>query len=125
MIKRLGSATDIPAQQRTAFNDGGKVDPIKPATNHLTTNQYEQQQLQPDDSKKKDKVEKVVNGLNHFLEPAQTSMRFKLHEKLNQYYVVIMDDNTNEVIKEIPAKKLLDMYAAMTEHLGLLFDKKI
>jgi flagellar protein FlaG len=125
MIERLGVTTAIPAQQRTTFNDGVNADPIKPVEKIQTNNHSEQQLLPQDDSKKKEKVEEVVKGLNNFLEPAHTSMRFKLHEKLNEYYAVIMDDKTNEVIKEIPAKKLLDMYAAMAEHLGLLVDKKI
>jgi flagellar protein FlaG len=29
------------------------------------------------------------------------------------------------VVKEIPSKKVLDMYAAMTEFVGLMVDKKI
>jgi flagellar protein FlaG len=70
-------------------------------------------------------LEEVVDGLNHFLEPTHTSVRFKLHEKLNEYYVVIINDNTDEVVKDIPAKKLLDTYATMAEHLGLFVDRKI
>ena len=44
---------------------------------------------------------------------------------LKEYYVTIVDDRTQEIVKEIPAKKMLDMHAAMTEFVGLLVDKKV
>jgi flagellar protein FlaG len=70
-------------------------------------------------------TEELVENLNKFLKPVQTSIQFELHEKLNEYYVKIVDRDTKEVIKEIPPKKLLDIYAAMVEQLGLIVDKKI
>lgn len=86
------------------------------------TNKQEQKE-----SKSLSKVElnEIVNGMNQFLQPSHTSLKFELHEKLQEYYVKIVDDKTNEVIREIPSEKLLDMYAAMTEFLGLVVDKKI
>jgi flagellar protein FlaG len=74
---------------------------------------------------KKEKIEEIVKGINEFLQPSQTSLRFKLHDELKEYYVQIIDERTNEVIREIPPKKLLDMYAAMMEFVGLIVDKKI
>lgn len=124
MIERL-NGTDTPVQQRSAVSEGVKVTPIKAEERPVTSGQTETNRSEFMDEKKKEKLEEVVSGLNHFLEPAHTSIRFKLHEKLNRYYVVIMNDNTDEVVKEIPAKKLLDTYAAMAEHLGLLVDRKI
>lgn len=73
----------------------------------------------------KEKMEEVVKGINDFLQPVNTSIKFVLHDKLNDYYVTIVDDKTKEVIKEIPSKKLLDTYANMMEYLGLMVDKKI
>ncbi|MCM3799487.1 flagellar protein FlaG [Caldibacillus thermoamylovorans] len=73
----------------------------------------------------KDKVEKIVEGLNDFLSPIPTSLRFVFHEKLNEYYVTVVNDDTHEVIKEIPPKKMLDLYAAIVEKIGLIVDEKI
>ncbi|GGI16507.1 flagellar protein FlaG [Gottfriedia solisilvae] len=73
---------------------------------------------------KKD-LEKIINGMNKLLEPSQTSLEFKLHDKTHSYYAVLVDSDTKEVVREIPSKKLLDFYAAMEEFLGLMFDKKI
>lgn len=71
-----------------------------------------------------DNVKTVVDKLNEFTEPLHTNLKFEFHEKLEEYYVTVVNPATDEVIKEIPAKKMLDMYAAMTEFMGILVDKK-
>ncbi|MCJ7840172.1 flagellar protein FlaG [Lederbergia sp. NSJ-179] len=71
-------------------------------------------------------VSKVLNGMNQFLKAStQTHLKFEFHDQLNEYYVTLVDETTNEVVREIPPKKILDMFAAMTEYLGLMVDKKI
>ncbi|MFV2046305.1 flagellar protein FlaG [Metabacillus sp. YM-086] len=74
---------------------------------------------------KKEEVEKVVQSMNDFIQPSSTHIKFELHEKLEEYYVTIVDNGTNEVIREIPSRKILDIYSAMTDFMGILFDKKI
>lgn len=73
----------------------------------------------------KEQLEKVVEGVNNFIKSSNTHIQFKLHEKLNEYYVTIVDNDTQNVVREIPSKKVLDVYAAMTEFIGLIVDKKI
>ncbi|WP_175640287.1 flagellar protein FlaG [Metabacillus schmidteae] len=70
-------------------------------------------------------LKKIVKSLNDFLQPTNTHIKFELHEELNKYYVTVVDNQTNEVIKEIPSKKILDIYSEMKEFMGILFDKKI
>ncbi|MGG1572339.1 flagellar protein FlaG [Fictibacillus sp. NRS-1165] len=72
---------------------------------------------------KKD-LEKMISGVNDLLLPTHTSSKFVLHEKLNDYYVQVIDDNTKEIVREIPSKKFLDMYASMLDFVGLFIDKK-
>jgi flagellar protein FlaG len=73
----------------------------------------------------KESLEKVINAMNEMLKPLHTSSKFVLHEKLNDYYVQIVDEVTQEVVKEIPNKKFLDMYADMIDFMGIFVDKKI
>jgi flagellar protein FlaG len=63
--------------------------------------------------------------MNEFMATSNTHLKFEFHDKLKEYYVTIVDDRTQEIVKEIPAKKMLDMHAAMTEFVGLLVDKKV
>lgn len=74
---------------------------------------------------KKEDVEEAVTNLNDFIKPTRTNLKFELHDKLERYYVKVIDSETEEVVKEIPPEKMLDMYAAMAEFMGFLIDKKI
>ena len=69
-------------------------------------------------------VKEKVKGMNDFLVPMNTSLKFTMHDELQEYFVQIVDEATNEVIREIPPKKFLDMYAAMAEFMGLFVDEK-
>ncbi|MEK4443193.1 MULTISPECIES: flagellar protein FlaG [Niallia] len=73
----------------------------------------------------KAQLDEVIESMNAFMQPSHTSLKFELHEKLNDYYVTVIDDETQEVVREIPSKKMLDMYAAMKEFMGLAIDEKI
>ncbi|WP_188454134.1 flagellar protein FlaG [Virgibacillus oceani] len=78
-----------------------------------------------EDAINKSEVKTVLSKLNDFLEPIHTNLKFEFHEKLEEYYVTVVNPLTDEVIKEIPPKKMLDMYAAMAEFMGLLVDEKV
>ncbi len=70
-------------------------------------------------------LEKKVNSLNKFLEASSSEVRFQYHEQLGEYFVQLVDANTHDVVREIPPKKILDMYAEMLEIMGFFVDKKI
>ena len=72
-----------------------------------------------------EKAKQLTDSMNTFLGSANTQLRFQFHEKLNEYYVTIVDSQTDEVVREIPSKKLMDIHAAMREFVGLLVDRKI
>ncbi|KAA0967090.1 flagellar protein FlaG [Sporosarcina sp. ANT_H38] len=101
---------------------GGKAAPVVQvqAVVEKVQPQAEQEQQLP-----VDKAKQMTDSMNTFLESASTQLRFKFHEKLNEYYVTIVDSKTDEVIREIPSKKLMDIHAAMREFVGLLVDRKI
>ena len=73
----------------------------------------------------KEMISDKVEGMNEFLEPTSTNVKFQLHEKLEVYYVQVVDTKTDEVLREIPNKKFLDMYASMAELAGLIVDEKL
>lgn len=68
---------------------------------------------------------KAVDDLNKWVQQTQsTHLQFRLHEKLKEYYVEIVDDSTKEVIRQVPSKKIMDVAAKMQEMIGLLVDEK-
>lgn len=73
---------------------------------------------------KGEELQKFADQVNTILQPTQTHIQFEYHEELQEYYAVVVDNHSEEILKEIPSKKILDMYAAMTEFMGLFVDKK-
>ncbi|MFD2369380.1 flagellar protein FlaG [Brevibacillus sp. GCM10020057] len=69
-------------------------------------------------------ISKELEHLNKWAEMKSSHLKFVLHDRLNEYYVQVVSDSTNEVIKEIPSKKFMDMVANFYEKLGLIVDKK-
>lgn len=72
-----------------------------------------------------EKVQKITDSLNKLLEATSTKLRYKYHEKLDKYYVTLVNSQTDEVVREIPNKKLMDIYAAMLDFVGVFVDEKI
>lgn len=69
------------------------------------------------------KLETAIEKANIQLEMQRTGLKFVKHEKLNEYYIQVVDAN-NQVVKEIPNKKELDFFAAFMEF-NQLIDKRI
>jgi flagellar protein FlaG len=69
-------------------------------------------------------VKNAVSKINKVLEGEGTHLQYEKHDVINQMIIKVIDNNTNEVIKEIPSKKILDMVAKMCELAGVLVDKK-
>lgn len=114
MLEKVSSTTSPLVKQVEQVESIPKVKEVAPEKQ----DQSKQQTLS------KEKMDSVVQSMNEFLKDSNTHLQYSYHEELKEYYVSIVDDKTNEVVKEIPPKKLLDMYAAMTEYLGLLVDRK-
>ncbi|MCA0971576.1 flagellar protein FlaG [Halobacillus litoralis] len=72
-----------------------------------------------------ERIRKVVEGINQLIDPQKTSLKFKFHEELEEYYVSIIDERSGDIVREIPPKKVLDYHAAMEEFLGIIIDNKI
>lgn len=106
---------------------------VERAVNRMTESKLDTREQSRHEGEKKvvtsldriqESVKEKVQGVNDFLTPTRASVQFTYHEDLNEYYVVMVDGQTSEVIREIPPKKFLDMYAAMIEFMGLFVDEK-
>lgn len=73
----------------------------------------------------KAKVREAVKMMNEVLGSNQNASKFIYHEGLNSYYVAVVDSATEEVIREIPPKKLLDAFYEMQKLVGMFVDEKI
>jgi len=70
-------------------------------------------------------TKKAVDKLNRLLEDTPTHLEYEVYGKLNSVMIKVVDDNTKEVIKEIPPKKIVDMVDKLCELAGLFMDNKV
>lgn len=73
----------------------------------------------------KEKLQQAVSSMNDLLKTNHSSSKFVYHEGLDRYYVTVVDEETDRVIKEIPPKKLLDAFYEMQKLVGMIVDEKI
>ena len=73
----------------------------------------------------REEVERVAEKLNRLMGLFEKSMKFEVHEKTNRIMVKIIDDESGEVLTEIPPEKILDILSSLQEFVGLLVDKKV
>ena len=65
----------------------------------------------------------VVAELNKLTGSLNEKVKFSLHEKTNSIIIRVMNADTNEVIREIPAKYSLRLLEHFQEHMGLFVDE--
>lgn len=73
----------------------------------------------------REKLQQAVDAVNEFLKINHSSSKFIYHEGLERYYVAVVNEDTEEVVKEIPPKRLLDAFYEMQKLVGMIVDKKI
>lgn len=69
-------------------------------------------------------LDSVVEDLNKTVEALNKGLEFKVHEDTKRVIVTVVNKDTDEVIREIPPEKILDMMAKINEIVGWLVDEK-
>ncbi len=81
---------------------------------------------QPNDASSREITEQAVEKLEKTLsELKHNKLEFTVHEETGRTIVKVVDQDSGEVIKELPPEELLDLAAKLEEMSGVLFDKKI
>ena len=71
-----------------------------------------------------EKIKSAVDTINKQIAMRHTNCSFKYHDDTNRISITVKDSDTDEVIREIPAEKALDMLAKAWELAGLMVDEK-
>ncbi len=115
-----------PTKQDAPANLGSRVE-IQPGTQAHDVSYVmnrEGSEAQAEDKISDAFLQSSIDKVNHTFEMQRRSVRYKIHDRTNEVMVKIVDAETEEVIREIPPEKLLDMFANMLEMAGLLVDER-
>lgn len=103
----------------------------------VQTTQVEDVSVQPEGQKEqpsqteadikvtKEKLQRAIDSMNEFFTINNSELKFVLHEGLEKYFAQLVNTETEEVIREIPSKKMLDVFYEMQKLVGMIIDKKI
>lgn len=72
----------------------------------------------------KEELEPVLEDTNRIIFGSDNHFQFRVHERTNRIMVKLIDNETNEIIKEFPPEKILDMMANLWELVGILVDER-
>lgn len=74
-----------------------------------------------------DEINKIIDEANDKLkkQKIKTHVELAMHDVLHTTMIKVINDKTDEVIREYPPEKILDAVAKMCEDAGILVDKKV
>lgn len=69
-------------------------------------------------------LEQAVDEMNKHLLGRDVRMRFRVHKTTGRTYVQLINMKNDDVIKEIPPTKMLDVIGSIWKQMGIVVDKK-
>ena len=73
----------------------------------------------------REQVEKAVDKLNRLMGIIDKRYEYSINEESNRLSVRIVDQQTGEVLAEIPTKQAMELLNSFSQMAGLFFDKRV
>lgn len=89
------------------------------------TRQNEEQRYVEEKRFSQEEVIDIIEKANKDFVAYDRRFEFSIHEATKEIMVKVIDVTTDEVIRELPPEKVLDMVAAIWEVAGIIVDRKI
>ena len=70
-------------------------------------------------------ISEAVRRANRSLEWAKRHFEYSVHEKTNTFVVRVYDSESDELIREIPPERILDLVARLWELAGIIIDERV
>jgi len=70
-------------------------------------------------------VSEAVRRANRSLEWAKRHFEYSFHDKTNTFVVRVYDSESDELIREIPPERILDLVARLWEIAGIIVDERV
>lgn len=103
--------------------DSAAMAPALPSKNNKET--QEPQRLLQDYSRSADEIQQDIEKINDQLKSMNRSIRFSIDDRSSDIVVKVVDENTGEVVMEIPPEEVLKLRERLSEMSGLLVEKQV
>lgn len=116
--------TQVKATEETAKKTAAPTPAVQVNTPVATEAKGIQTEGPKEEETMSSKIKDAVDKVNKKIVPTKTRCEFSYHEDTNRISIKIIDQVTEETIKEIPAEETLDMLSKIWELAGLLVDER-
>jgi flagellar protein FlaG len=112
--------TAISLKSSTVVSDNDKVKMSQLSKPISQINEYDKNNMPVSEKV----VIEAIQKANKAIQGGNRRFEFSIHEGTNQILIKVYNSDTNELIKEIPNEKILDMVAKICEMAGILVDER-
>jgi flagellar protein FlaG len=110
---------------KTDTNDNKKIDSKKDESNLDTVNISSITPVERKELSIPDKVViEAIEKANKAISGGNRRFEFSIHKKTKEIMIKVINSDTNEIVREIPPEKTLDMVARMWEMAGIIVDER-
>lgn len=67
----------------------------------------------------------LLASIDTFNKVSKRALTFNIHKELDRVYVQVIDQETDEIVREVPPEKILDLIASMMKSAGLIVDRQV
>ncbi len=117
----------------SAAMDAVRMAPVRSSTNtKMEEERLSRKTMEPNTKAEKEKsseepsakvMEAAVHKMNDYVEKFSTKVGFSLNEENDGVTIIVTDKDTGKVIRQIPAKEVLELNRKMEEIAGIIFDE--
>ncbi|MCH5272764.1 MAG: flagellar protein FlaG [Lachnospiraceae bacterium] len=127
-----GAMVNKPVYTETTAASHSEVKPKadRPEVSAKTTESVSEPQVQMQKEQAGDgentsrRLKNAVEHANQTMRHAKTKCEFSYHEETKRVSIKVIDEETEEIIREIPPEETLEMISKMWELAGLMVDEK-
>lgn len=118
------SQTSMPKNGATELQSTHNVNNVQKA--QINENKIDQLQSESRTSKtnSQEQMDALIEKLNRSLDPFNTTLRFGFDNRSEDFYVSVIDTQTNKMLRRFPIEQAEQLLPKMQEVNGLLFDQK-
>ncbi len=102
----------------------GNVQPVPVTLGKGTGAEGQMQEQAESEENTSRRIKSAVDHANQTMRHAKTKCEFSYHEETKRVSIKVIDEETEEVIREIPPEETLEMLSKMWELAGLMVDEK-
>lgn len=73
----------------------------------------------------REEVEQAAEKMNRLMGLFNKKLQFEVNEKSDRIVVKIIDQDSGEILSEIPPARVMEMLESVQDSVGLLVDKKV